>query len=78
MRRVFVAQNALEWRAQRKTRAPPNFGGAVPRLIVSDATSSGTWDDYLLEAEATVAEGYVHGGSFQASIDAVVAGFGTT
>ena len=31
--------------------SPPDFGGKVPRLYVGAATSSGTLDDHLIEAD---------------------------
>jgi hypothetical protein len=52
---------AYEW-------SPPDFSGAVPRLQVSDASSSGTLDDNLLEVSYSVVEGYVHGESFVGGI----------
>jgi hypothetical protein len=48
--------------------SPPDFSGAVPRLQVVPASSSGTLDDNLLEVSYAVDEGYVHGESFADSI----------
>jgi hypothetical protein len=48
--------------------SPPDFSGAVPRLDVSVASSSGTWDDFLLESSFDVEEGLVHGGAYSANI----------
>jgi hypothetical protein len=41
--------------------SPPDFPGVVPRLDVGPAASAGTFDDYLLESEVDVLEGYIHG-----------------
>ena len=49
--------------------SPPDFSGSVPRLSVGAASSSGTNDDYLLEADATITEGLTHGDSFASSIN---------
>lgn len=51
------------------TWSPPDFGGAVPRLDVTDLGSPSGLDDYLVEAEFSVVEGYVHGEAFSGGID---------
>jgi hypothetical protein len=56
-----VPDTAYEW-------SPPDFAGAIPRLDVSGAVSSGTDDDYYLETEAVIQEGLVHGESNVGSI----------
>ncbi len=48
--------------------SPPDFPGAVPRLAVSAASSSGTDDEYLIEADYAVLEGYTHGTSTHGDI----------
>lgn len=48
---------AYEW-------SPPDFSGSVARLQVSDATSSGTLDDNMVEVSYSVSQGFVHGESF--------------
>jgi hypothetical protein len=48
--------------------SPPDFAGLVPRPEVTDLGPPSGLDDYLLEAEFAIAEGYVHGESFSGSI----------
>lgn len=49
--------------------SPPDFSGTVPRLSVTDAGPGGTHDDFLIEVQGRVDEGYVHGTSIVSPIN---------